>query len=173
MGKFYRGVKNQNKNYTPDCDQNSWQNIQLRVVLQFPGTDDVHLSGRRESTDTLGVNSIGSKGHYCFKTVLLSRNLFYILLWHTQTWILKCNLPCSGKFLSKKWVNKWCLDYFDRGVWSVITLVKSMWIKMWKYRNEHQKIELKPEVCRKNSNKSQNVSLFNGCPENYDLRPKT
>ena len=172
MGKFYRGVKNQNKNYTHDCDQNSWQNIQLRVVLQFPGTDDVHLSGRRESTDTLGVNSIGSKGRYCFKTVLLSRNLFYILLWHTQTWILKCNLPCSGKFLSKKWVNKWCLDYFDRGVWSVITLVKSMWIKMWKYRNEHQKIELKPEVCRKNSNKSQNVSLFNGCPENYDLRPK-
>lgn len=164
MGKFYRGVKKQNKNYTHDCDQNSWQNIQLPVVLQFPGTDDVHLSGRRESTDTLGVNSIRSKGRYCFKTVLLSRTLFYILLWHTQIWILKWNLPCSGKFLSKKWVNKWRLDYFDGGVWSVITLVKSLWIKMWKYRNEHQKIELKPEVClycKKNSNKSQNVSLFN------------
>ena len=163
MGKFYTGVKKQNKNYTHDCDQNSWQNIQLRMVSQFPGTDDVHLSGRRESTETLGVNSIRSKGRYCFKTVLLSRNLFYILLWHTQIWILKWNLPCSGKFVSKKWVNKWHLDYFDGGVWSVITLVKSMWIKMRKYRNEHQKIELKPEVSllQENSNKSQNVSLFN------------
>ena len=163
MGKFYTGVKKQNKNYTHDCDQNSWQNIQLRMVSQFPGTDDVHLSGRRESTETLGVNSIRSKGRYCFKTVLLSRNLFDILLWHTQIWILKWNLPCSGKFVSKKWVNKWHLDYFDGGVWSVITLVKSMWIKMRKYRNEHQKIELKPEVSllQENSNKSQNVSLFN------------
>ena len=147
IGKFYTGVKKQNKNFTHDCDQNSWQNIQLRMVSQFPGTDDVHLSGRRESTETLGVNSIRSKGRYCFKTVLLSRNLFYILLWHTQIWILKWNLPCSGKFVSKKWVNKWHLDYFDGGVWSVITLVKSMWIKMRKYRNEHQKVELKPEVC--------------------------
>ena len=46
----------------------------------------------------------------------------------------------------------------------MITLVKCIWIKMPKYRNEHQKIELKSEVClycRKISNKSQNVSLFN------------
>ena len=46
----------------------------------------------------------------------------------------------------------------------MITLVKCVWIKMPKYRNEHQKIELKSEVClycRKISSKSQNVSLFN------------
>ena len=44
--------------------------IGLCVVSQFPAADDVHLSGREESTDTLGENFIRSKGRYCFTTVL-------------------------------------------------------------------------------------------------------
>ena len=44
--------------------------IQLCVVSQFPSTDDVHLLGREESTDTLGENFIRSKGRYFFTAVL-------------------------------------------------------------------------------------------------------
>ena len=40
--------------------------IQLCVVSQFPATDDVHLLGREESTNTLGANFIRSKGRYFF-----------------------------------------------------------------------------------------------------------
>ena len=102
---------------------------QLCVVSQFPATDDVHLLGREESTDTLGANFIRSKGRYFFTAVLLFRARFYNLLWPTQICVLKRDSHCSGENFTKQRVNKRHLDRFDGEVRSVITPVKSIRIK--------------------------------------------
>ena len=106
--------------------------IQLCVVSQFSATDDVHLWGREESTDTLGANFIRAKGRYFFTAVLLFRARFYNLLWPTQIYILKWDSHCSGENFTKQRVNKTNkrhLDRFDGEVRSVITPVKSIRIK--------------------------------------------
>lgn len=100
MGKYNKRVKKSFYTHTIVIEIADGE-IQLCVVSQFPATDDVHLLGREESTDTLGANFIRSKGRYFFTAVLLFRARFYNVLRPTQICILKRDSHCSGENFTK------------------------------------------------------------------------